>query len=232
MRIKPFHALRPDSRAVDQVASKALANLTNDEAMTIINDNNKSFLRIKQSESDQVINEFLDEGWLIKEQKASYYIYRLIDEEKDESYFGIVGAVSAKEISRGQKEDSKKTEKMKQLVETIQAYPVLPILTYPEHSHIADCITEARAKKLPIASFDEEDGTNHCIWRVNDEESIERITQCFEVDDNPFTVAKGHDLLAAAEAFPTADGYIPVMIFSEETDIFKNVLDGLFLYDI
>lgn len=232
MRIKPFRAIRPDSGTVDQIATAPLENFSLDDAMTIIDENKKSFLRILLAESDDVFNEFIDEEWLIKEDKPAYYIYRLYDEANKRSQFAVVGAVNRDEIFSNQEVNTTKTEKIKHLVETIQAYPLLPILTTPAQATLSRCLAETRKNTFPLASFDEDDGTNHCIWRITDEETIQKITGYFQTDTNKFKLETGQAVLNAAASLSTKDNYIPAIIFSDKTNVFTNALEGLFLYDL
>src|ERR1044072_4936994 len=93
--IKPFKALRPQAQFAKQVASKPYDVLTSAEAKIEAQGNPNSFLHITKSEidlpenidihSDEVyqkakenLNAFIKRDILFSENKACFYIYRLI----------------------------------------------------------------------------------------------------------------------------------------------------------
>ena len=90
--IKPFKGIRPPKHLVEQVASRPYDVLNSDEARAEAGDNEKSLYRIIKPEIDfpagtdehdeEVYQKaadnfklFMNNGWLLQDQKENYYIY-------------------------------------------------------------------------------------------------------------------------------------------------------------
>jgi len=107
--IKPFNALRPAAQYAKQVASRPYDVLSSDEARVEARGNPNSFLHITKSEIDlpeninthsaevyekakENLNAFIKREVLFRENKACYYVYRLIMNGRSQT--GLVCASS------------------------------------------------------------------------------------------------------------------------------------------
>ena len=111
--LKPFSALRPQVKYVDQVASLPYDVMSVEEAKEVVRDNPYSFLQIdlpevflKQDEKEdspikyeyakKYLEKLINEDVLKKDKEVSYYIYEL--QNKTVTQRGIVGLASTEAL--------------------------------------------------------------------------------------------------------------------------------------
>ena len=92
MKIKPFAALRPPKSLVEQVECRAYDELNSEEARAVAAGNPMSMYHINKPEINlepgatdtdprvydvaaQQLKKFVDEGWLLRDDKECYYLY-------------------------------------------------------------------------------------------------------------------------------------------------------------
>ena len=111
--IKPFRAVRPNSYDVDQIASLPYDVVSKSEVLKLVEDNPKSFLNIDRTDvrfetedADEVyelakdkLADFMDKGWLIKEEEPALYIYRLL--QGDRLQYGLVTTIAVADYADG-----------------------------------------------------------------------------------------------------------------------------------
>lgn len=218
VQIKPFRAIRPNSYDVDRVASLPYDVVNVPEAKELASKNPKSFLRIDRAEvdlSDDVpvddeqvyekakenYHNFLNKGWLVKEEEPAYYLYRLT--RNGRAQYGIVMAISVDDYLTKKIKVHEKTRPDKE-VDRIRHNDALdantsPIfLTFRDHEELSRSLLEYKDKKMGIYCFESFYNVEHYIWRIDDHELVEKITNTFANDIENLYIADGHHRMEAA----------------------------------
>lgn len=215
--IKPFKGIRPPKHLVEQVASRPYDVLNSDEARAEAGDNEKSLYRIIKPEIDfpagtdehdeEVYQKaadnfklFMNNGWLLQDQKENYYIYAQTMNGKTQ--YGLVvgayvpdymnGVIKKHELTRRDKEE----DRMKHVrINNANIEPVF--FAYPDNENL-DAIVKKYTSTAPVYDFIAPgDGFGHIFWIVDQDEDIEMITN--EFSEMPaLYIADGHHRSAAA----------------------------------
>lgn len=215
--IKPFKGIRPPKHLVEQVASRPYDVLNSDEARAEAGDNEKSLYRIIKPEIDfpagtdehdeEVYQKaadnfklFMNNGWLLQDQKENYYIYAQTMNGKTQ--YGLVvgayvpdymnGIIKKHELTRRDKEE----DRMKHVrINNANIEPVF--FAYPDNENL-DAIVKKYTSTAPVYDFIAPgDGFGHTFWIVDQDEDIEMITN--EFSEMPaLYIADGHHRSAAA----------------------------------
>lgn len=214
--IKPFKGIRPPKDLVEQVASRPYDVLNSDEARKEAEGNEKSLYHIIKPEIDFPIGTdehdacvydkaaqnfamFQEKGWLVQDEKEKYYVYA--QTMNGRTQYGLVvcayvddymtGKIKKHELTRRDKEE----DRMKHVrVNNANVEPVF--FAYPHKDEI-DAIVAEVIKKEPEYDFIAPDGFGHHFWLIDDEKTINRITEIFA--EIPYLyIADGHHRSAAA----------------------------------
>lgn len=216
--IIPFKALRPEAHLAKQVASRPYDVLNSKEAKEEAQGNHSSFLHITKSEIDlpegidihsqqvyekakENLSAFISRNILFRESKPCYYIYRLIMNGK--SQVGLVcgssvddyenGLIKKHEFTRPEKEQDRINH-----IKTTGAQTGNVFLAYKNVAAIDELIGKWVNDKNPQYDFVAEDGIQHSIWIVNDDPTIQNITQLFATQVPCTYIADGHHRAASA----------------------------------
>ena len=214
--IKPFAGLRPVPERANEVVAPPYDVLNSAEARERAAGRPWSFLHISKAEIDlaedtdpydpavyaksaENLQKMLDEGILIREDKPCYYAYRLIME--GHSQVGLVAAASVAdydtnrvrkhEFTRPAKEDDRVRQ-----IEALNAQTGPVLLAYKSQADM-DQILEETTKQPPLVDETADDGVQHTFWRIDDEETIEKLSAGFEAMDAIY-IADGHHRSASA----------------------------------
>lgn len=217
-KILPFRALRPTTSLASQVASRPYDVLNSEEAYAEAANNPNSFLRITKSEIDlpsgtdihspqvyekakENLQDFIDKGILFREEKPCYYIYQLVMNGRSQT--GLVCASSVDDYEKDiiKKHEFTRPEKEQDRINHIKtsgAQTGNVFLAYRNVSAIDAIIELWKKSHSPEYDFVADDKISHTIWVVNDEKTIESISQLFATKV-PFTyIADGHHRAASA----------------------------------
>ncbi len=216
--IIPFKALRPEAQHARSVASKPYDVLNSKEAKIEAQGNPSSFLHITKSEIDlpdntdvhsplvyekakENLQAFISRKILFRESKPCYYIYRLTMNKKSQT--GLVcgssiadyenGLIKKHEFTRPEKEQDRINH-----IKTTGAQTGNVFLAYKNVAEIDNLINKWTKEKDPQYDFVAEDNVQHSIWIVNDDNSIEKITQLFRTLVPQSYIADGHHRAASA----------------------------------
>lgn len=214
VRIKPFAAIRPPKELVEEVASRPYDVLNSAEAKAEASE--KSLLHITRPEIDfepmvdehseeaygKAVENFRDwqkKGWLVQDNKPCYYIYAQTMNGKTQ--YGLVLCAHTDDYSEGRIKKHELTRKDKEddrmIHVRIQNANIEPVFfSYPDNSEIDAIVARYTAGK-PEYDFTAEDGFGHRFWVIDDDSTIDRITEIFRVIP-AFYVADGHHRTAAA----------------------------------
>lgn len=215
VRVKPFAAVRPPKEIVTEVAARPYDVLNSVEAKAEAGE--KSLLHITKPEIDfdPIIDEhsqpaydkavenfklWQQRGWLVQDKKENYYVYAQTMDGRTQ--YGLVlcahtddyssGKIKKHELTRKDKEDDRMVHVR------IQDANIEPVFfAYPDNAEI-NAIVENTVKSKPAEyDFVAEDGFGHHFWVIDDDKTIDRITEIF-AGIPAFYVADGHHRTAAA----------------------------------
>lgn len=214
--IKPFKGVRPPKNLVDKVASRPYDVLNSEEAREEAKGNPYSLYHIIKPEIDfapgtdehapEVYTKaaenfamFKEKGWLVQDAKENYYVYAQTMDGRTQ--YGLVvcahvddymnNKIKKHELTRRDKEE----DRMKHVrVNNANIEPVF--FTYPHQAEL-DAIIAETVKKSAENDFVSVDGVGHHFWVIDDEKTINRITEIFAQIPVMY-IADGHHRSAAA----------------------------------
>ncbi len=214
--IKPFKGVRPPKSLVERIVSRPYDVLNSDEARAEAADNDMSLYHIIKPEIDfpvgtdehdervyakaaENFQKFQDNGWLVQDTNEHYYVYAQTMNGRTQYGLCVAAAVSdymtgnikKHELTRRDKEE----DRMKHVrVNNANIEPVF--FAYP-HNDELDAIVAQITRRAPEYDFVTADGFGHHFWVIDDEATIERITQLFAAMPAMY-IADGHHRSAAA----------------------------------
>lgn len=215
VRVKPFAAIRPPKDIVTEVAAPPYDVLNSVEAKKMAGE--KSLLHITKPEIDfdpilpdhddkvydRAVKNFAQwqkNGWLVQDKKPCYYVYAQTMEGRTQ--YGLVlcahtddyaeGKIKKHELTRKDKEDDRMVHVK------IQNANIEPVFfAYKDNSQLNEIVSRT-VVAAPEYSFTDENGFGHSFWVIDDDATIEKITDIFTNKVNAFYVADGHHRTAAA----------------------------------
>ncbi len=216
--IKPFKALRPQPELAAKVASRPYDVLNSEEARSEAAGNPDSFLHITKPEIDlppdidvhsqQVYNkakenlrDFQQRGILFSDEKPYYYIYMLIMNGRSQT--GLVCVSSVDDYENGIIKKHELTRPDKELdriihMQTTGAQTGNVFLAFRTNERLNKEIEDWKASHHPQYDLIAGDTVQHLVWVINDDATIDRITENF-AENIPYTyIADGHHRAASA----------------------------------
>ncbi|HTO16936.1 MAG TPA: DUF1015 family protein [Edaphocola sp.] len=215
--IRPFKGLRPRVNLVEKVAALPYDVSTDDEvkAKRI---NPYSFYHITRSEIDintgdlihskevyqkasENLNRFIEEKTLVQDTQAYYYIYMLTMNGRSQT--GLVCCSSLKDYENGIIKKHEFTQPVRVLdrvdnIVATRAHTGLVFLAYKELDTISEIIENWKSNQEAIYNFTSEDGIAHQLWVLDDNKTIEAITEIFQTKVPNTYIADGHHRSEAA----------------------------------
>ena len=224
--ISPFKALRPNAEFAKQVASKPYDVLNSMEAKVEAQGNPLTFLHITKSEIDlpenidihsqqvydkakENLNAFISRNILFKEDKACYYIYKLVMNGKSQT--GLVCGSSVNDYENDLIKKHEFTRPEKELdrinhIKTTGAQTGNVFLAYKNVDEVDELISNWTSSKNPQYNFVADDQIQHSIWIINDDKTIKQITELFKTKVPCTYIADGHHRAASAAKVRAALG--------------------------
>jgi HTH domain spoOJ/parA/parB/repB family protein len=216
--IRPFKGIRPPKDLVEKGESRPYDVLSSEEARVEAGDNEMSLYHIIKPEIDfspetseydpkvyeQAANnfkKFQDKGWLVQDEKPSYYIYAQTMNGKTQ--YGLVvgafvddylnGTIKKHELTRKDKEE----DRMKHVrANDPNIEPVF--FAYPDNKVLDELINKYVKNHAPEYDFIAPiDGFGHQFWVISDANDIDVITKEFAKMPTLY-IADGHHRSAAA----------------------------------
>lgn len=214
--VKPFKGVRPPKEMITEVASRPYDVLNSEEARKEAEGNPKSLYHIIKPEIDfapgtdehapevydkavENFRAFQDNGWLAQDDKEHYYIYAQTMDGRTQ--YGIVLAanvddymearIKKHELTRRDKEE----DRMKHVrINNANIEPVF--FAFPDNDVLQNVIDKVTAAE-PEYDFVAEDGFGHTFWVIDDDATIQTITEAFSKIPYLY-IADGHHRTAAA----------------------------------
>jgi len=216
MIVKPFRGLRPRGDLAAKIPSYPYDVINREEALQLAGDDPYSFLHVIRSEIDlepsvdayddrvyersrQNFRSMIDRGWLVRDARPAYYVYRL--RMGDHTQTGIVGAAAVDDYKQGRIKKHELTRPAKEddrvrVVRTLGAHPGPVFLTYPADEGL-NGVVAAIVEGPPDVSFTAPDEIVHQLWAVAEAETCSEIERLFSAVPASY-VADGHHRAAAA----------------------------------
>lgn len=216
--IAPFKSLRPDAQFAKQVAAPPYDVLNSMEAKVAAQGNPNSFLHITKAEIDlpentdvhaapvyekakENLKAFLQRNILFRESKACYYIYQLIMNGRTQT--GLVcgsslddyenDIIKKHEFTRPEKEQDRISH-----IKTSSAQTGNVFLAYRTVEEIDAIVDQWKRKNTAVYDFTADDGIQHTVWVINNDNIIQSITELFASKVPNTYIADGHHRAASA----------------------------------
>lgn len=213
--IRPFRGFRPKPELCSKIAALPYDVMTSKEAREMVKDQPLSFLHVDRAEidlpedvgiySDQVynkaaenLNKLIDECY-VHDEKPVYYIYELTMDEHTQT--GLVVCTSIDEYLDNTIKKHELTREKKEIdrinhVDRCNANTG-PIFMAYRHEDEIDDIIKTLKQNAPVYNFTSEDDVIHRVWVVDNDESVEKLTEKFK-DVYSLYIADGHHRNASA----------------------------------
>lgn len=216
MIVKPFRGLRPRADLASKIPSYPYDVVNREEAARLTRDAPHSFLRVVRAEVDlddaidahddrvyarsrENFLRMLEDGWLVRDPRASYYVYRLRMGRHVQT--GIVGAAAVADYLEGRikRHEFTRPAKVTDRVRVMQALGAVPgpvFLTHPPDSAL-QAVVAAVTERQPDVDFLAPDEIAHTLWCVDDPRRSAAIEAAFAAMAASY-VADGHHRAEAA----------------------------------
>ena len=215
MRIKPFAGVRPPKELAAEVASRPYDVLNSAEAKAEAGE--KSLLHIikpeidfdpiadehEQKTYDKAVENFKlwqKRGWLVQDATEMYYIYAQTMDGRTQ--YGLVAAANVDDYMSGKIKKHELTRKDKEddrmIHVRIQDANLEPVFfAYPDVDEMNKIVENVVKNNAPEYDFVAPDGFGHTFWKIDNPDTINKITQIFKTIPAMY-VADGHHRTAAA----------------------------------
>jgi uncharacterized protein (DUF1015 family) len=224
--ISPFKALRPNIEFAKEVASPPYDVLSSEEARLLAKDQPNSFLHVTKSEIDMPVGlsiydtsvyekaktnlkMFVDKGILMMEDKPCYYIYELVMDGRSQTGLVCNSSVDDYENDVIKKHEFTRPEKEQDRINHIKisgAQTGNVFLAYRNVEEIDHIINDWKKSNDPVYDFTADDSIKHIIWVINQQETIDNITDIFKTKVPCTYIADGHHRAASAAKVRQAAG--------------------------
>lgn len=246
--ISPFKALRPTPEKAAQVASRPYDVLNSEEARIEVKNNPYSFLHVTKSEIDlpgdvhlysslvyekakENIEALTNDGVLLREDKACYYIYQLIMDGRSQTGLVCVSSVDDYDNDIVKKHEFTRPEKENDRINHISttgAQTGNVFLAFRHNESLDNLIEGWKKANAPVYDFIADDAIQHTIWIVNDPSAIDSISSIFAKEIPQTYIADGHHRAASAakvrkalgeKATPAASWFLTTLFPSSQLKI-------------
>jgi uncharacterized protein (DUF1015 family) len=246
--ISPFKALRPVPELASAVASRPYDVLNSEEARVEVKNNPNSFLHITKSEIDlpgdvhpysslvyekakENLGHMISNGILIRESRPCYYIYKLVMGNRSQTGLVCVSSVDDYNNDIIKKHEFTRPEKENDRINHMKctgAQTGNVFLAYRGNENLDVIIEDWQKTNAPVYDFVADDAVTHTIWIVDDQPTVNTITEIFEKHIPKTYIADGHHRAASAakvrealgaEAKPEASWFLTTLFPSNQLQI-------------
>lgn len=214
--IRPFRGIRPGAEYAHRIAALPYDVYSSEEAREVVEKEPMSFLRIDRAETNfppeqdmyapcvyekagSLLKEWLDKGYLIKEERELYYLYELTMNGRIQA--GIVAVASVDDYNRQviKKHENTRADKEIDRIRHIEGCGAQtgPIFLAYRDEAVLNQIMQKYLKQDALYDFTGEDGIRHRIFRVGDPEDVAEIESRFS-EIGEIYIADGHHRCASA----------------------------------
>ena len=215
--IKGFKALRPIPEKAKEVIAPPYDVINSEEARILAENKPLSFLHISKPEIDlpkdtkfndplvyqkgsENLKRLIDDEILIEDKESTLYIYQIIIEDHIQT--GVCSAASVEAYDNNLIKKHEHTQPLKEEdriknIDSLNAQTGPVLLTYPDDEIIDSLINDVTVKNEPIYDVLSENGSNHKIWIIENNNITENILKGIN-SLNALFIADGHHRSAAA----------------------------------
>lgn len=215
-KIKPFKGYRPVPELCSRVAALPYDVMTSEEAREIVKGNPYSFLHVDRAEIDlpegtdiysgevyekaaDNLNKMIEDGIFIQDEKPVFYIYSLTMDGRTQTGLVVCTAVDEYLNNTIKKHEHTRADKEQDRINHVDycnanTGPIF--LTYRQNADVDEIINAETAKK-PIYDFISEDGVEHRVWVIDNDEAISSLVEDFKAVPSLY-IADGHHRNASA----------------------------------
>lgn len=215
-RIRAFQAWMPQAELADKVAALPYDVYSRAEAREKVKGDDFSFLRIDRPETqleedcdmyapriyqkaDEMLLQMEKEGVFVKDDKPMYYVYELSMDGRTQT--GLVACSSVDDYLDGVIKKHEQTRKDKEEdrirhVDGCSAQTGPIFLAYRANDEVKAILDRAKMQKA-YCSFTADDGVGHSVWKIADQDMLERLTALFAEMKHTY-IADGHHRAASA----------------------------------
>ncbi|MCK4864207.1 MAG: DUF1015 domain-containing protein [Gammaproteobacteria bacterium] len=214
--VQPFRGLRPVTDKAIDVVAPPYDVLNTVEARERVKGHPLSFLHISKPEIDlpeetdpyaaevyakgaENLQKLIDDKVLIRDEKACYYVYRLIMGQHQQTGLVVSASVADYDTNRIRKHEFTRPDKEDDRVRQIDALNAQtgPVFLTYRNNKVIEGITEKVSKTTPTYDLTADDGVKHTIWVVSDNDDINTLTTTFDAMECLY-IADGHHRSASA----------------------------------
>ncbi|MFV2060361.1 MAG: DUF1015 domain-containing protein [Gammaproteobacteria bacterium] len=214
--IKPFAALKPKQEFAADVIAPPYDVLNTAEARERAKGRPRSFLHISKPEIDlpegtdpydksvyqkglENLNKLIENKILTRDDKPNYYLYKLRMGNQEQTGLVAIASVADYDSNKIRKHEYTRPVKEDDRVNQIDALNAQtgPVFLTYRHNDTIDSIASKIIKNKPLYDLKADDGVNHSIWIIDDEQDISLITDTFDAMECLY-IADGHHRSAAA----------------------------------
>ncbi|MDX1279255.1 DUF1015 domain-containing protein [Oceanihabitans sediminis] len=208
-KITPFKAVRPTRDKVSLVASRSYQSYTQAQREARLDNNPFSFLHIVNPgykyareitgvERYTLVKnrylEFKEENIFIQDETPSFYMYKIVDRDK-QVFHGIVAAASAEDYENNIIKKHEDTIEYKEIVfkdylKTVGFNTEPVLLTYPDNKTINSIFNKMENERAEY-EFTTTFRDTHYLWKIDDKETIKTIQDEFQNMETIY-IADGH----------------------------------------
>ena len=214
--VQPFRGLRPVTEKAFDVVAPPYDVLNTAEARERVKGHPLSFLHISKPEIDlpegtdpyaaevyakgaENLQKLIDDKVLMRDEKACYYVYRLIMGQHQQTGLVVTASVADYDTNRIRKHEYTRPDKEDDRVRQIDALNAQtgPVFLTYRNNKVVEAITDKVSKTTPTYDLTADDGVKHTIWVITDDEDINTLTSTFDAMECLY-IADGHHRSASA----------------------------------
>ncbi len=214
--VKPFKALRPDSRVVRDVAALPYDVYSRREARDAVQGNPLSFLNIDRPETHfpedydmyspevykkgaEMLEAEINDGTFIRDAEDSYYIYELTMDGRTQTGIAALSSIDdyLNEVCKKHENtvEEKEQDRIRH-VDTLSCQTGPIFLAYRSKKEISEIVSKEKEKE-PVYDFTSDDNIRHRVWKVSDSEVVSQLQKAFAEVPSTY-IADGHHRAASA----------------------------------
>ena len=214
--VRPFKSIRPNQEVVSKVAALPYDVYNRKEACEVVAKEPMSFLAIDRAETQfpaevstyapevydkarQMLDEAIEQGIFVTDEKAYYYIYELTMNGKSQTGIAACSSIDDYKNNIIKKHENTREEKEQDRirhVDTTNAHTGPIFLAYRAVDAINEVVDRVK-KEEALYDFTCDDGVRHAVWIIKEDSDAKIISEAFS--NVPCTyIADGHHRCASA----------------------------------
>ncbi len=209
INIKPFKAVRPDRKFVEQFVVPPYDVLSHEDCIALLKKNPDSFIRVTRSEVEfEGINpydpkvydraranliDFINRGIIKQDNTPSIFVYEQTQNGRVQT--GFVAGTSIEDYKNGKIKRHEKTRQEKEEdrvrhIKTTMAHTEPAFMIYKSQPDLDSILIDTTRKPVEY-DFSTDDGVRHRYWIIDNQETINQIVEGFKSVESIY-IADGH----------------------------------------